>query len=481
MDSGRILIVDDEESILRLLNRLCRSAGYQVETAENGQQALEALRQNTYDVCIADLRLPDSDGITILRAAKQLQSGCEVIILTGHGDVDTAVEALRLGAYDYLQKPIFDLQLIPLTISRAIERQHLARHNARLLQDLQRANRELDYRRKQQIQAINQIGQALSASLQTRDVADVLIHAMLGAVNCDAAAMLLLRKNGDPAWAMVGARRTLSLRARNELVLGMLERLPEEVRPVFEGLRTVELAPSEPGEIDDAVRRREEYASLVIRDELIGMVVIATHDRELLTEESASLFEILVNQGSAALANARLFARARELATKDSLTGLYNHGHFFELLNAEASRAERHGQELAVIMLDIDRQHGLKAINDTYGHQAGDELLCSLARLLEHNLRRADIVARYGGDEFIIMAPQTGQEKALALAERLAQRLRETPFIFGGQEEHITISLGVAVFKPGANDSASNVVSRADKGLYLAKDRGGNQVCMIED
>jgi two-component system cell cycle response regulator len=131
-------------------------------------------------------------------------------------------------------------------------------------------------------------------------------------------------------------------------------------------------------------------------------------------------------------------------------------------------------------MLDIDRQHGLKAINDTYGHQAGDKLLCWIGELLRDNVRLADVVARYGGDEFIIMAPQTGIDKALTLATRVRKILAESEFRYDGETHHITVSIGVAVFQPGHKESASSVVSLADQGLYLAKERGGNQVCMIE-
>src|SRR4030042_651170 len=109
----------------------------------------------------------------VLRRAKELYPTSEIVILTGHGELDSAVEALRLGACDYLQKPIADLDLIPITISRALQRQHLARSNSRLSADLQAANSELDLRRRQQFQFINYIGHALSGALQREGVTKV--------------------------------------------------------------------------------------------------------------------------------------------------------------------------------------------------------------------------------------------------------------------------------------------------------------------
>ena len=148
MAGERVLVVDDEADILQLLERVCQGAGYTVLTAENGAGARRILEQGFVNACVLDLRLPDAHGIEILRYAKQLHPDCQVIILTAHGDLETSIEALRLGAYDYLQKPLLDLQLIPVVISRALERQALAQRNAQLLRDLQEANNELDLRRR---------------------------------------------------------------------------------------------------------------------------------------------------------------------------------------------------------------------------------------------------------------------------------------------------------------------------------------------
>ncbi len=228
---------------------------------------------------------------------------------------------------------------------------------------------------------------------------------------------------------------------------------------------------------DDWVQR--EMGILAVREHVSGAVILAGHDQAAFSEETRAVFGILASQGSVALENAYLFARMRELATRDSLTGLYNHGHFFELLEAEISRAERYKQQLALIMFDHDNR-GLKRINDTYGHQAGDQLLRDVARLVEQNVRRADVVARYGGDEFVVLAPQTSRKAAEVLAERICVRLREREFSVGGHVEHITVSVGLAVFQPGRGETASSMVARADRALYQAKDGGGDQVCLAE-
>jgi len=483
MAGERVLVVDDEVDILQLLERVCRGAGYTVLTAENGAGARRILEQGYVNACVLDLRLPDAHGIEILRYAKQLYPDCQVIILTAHGDLETSIEALRLGAYDYLQKPLLDLQLIPVVISRALERQALAQRNVQLLRDLQEANSELDLRRRQQLQYISYLGHALSGALNSRDVAQVLAQAILESINCEGVGVLLLRSNGaEQPLATIAAKGNISLRSRDALVQAMVARLPKGTSLAPATLEIQELPTASSEATDDKPWRRFESSLLTVREEFQGVVVLASHSEQPFAEEALRFFEILATQGSVALANAHLFVRANELATRDGLTEVYNHRHFFELLEAEISRSERHHLELAVIMLDVDcgRDSGLKAINDTYGHQAGDAALRALAKCLQENIRRADIVARYGGDEFIILAPQTDKGNALALAGRLCGLVRSTPFDVAGHEAHLTMSMGAAVFQPGKGDNANAVVNRADRGVYLAKERGGDQVCIVD-
>ncbi len=504
MAGENILIVDDEESIRGLLERLCLRARYSVTSAESVRSAVAALEGRSFDVLIVDLSLPDGSGIEVLRRAKEVRSESEVIILTGHGTLETAVEALRLGAYDYLQKPVFDLQLILNTVSRALERQRLTSHNARLLLELRAANAEIELRRRQQLQNINFIGQALAGALRAEEVVQLLIRALLGLPESDGAGVLLLHQDSHWApWVLVGSRHTLSIQARESLVSAIVRHLSERCRSFLsisrslaegytlpdaddpqanEGRMEVSaLAGLEPEKTDDAPWRCFEFGLLAIRDDLRGIVALASHRDIPFSEEALEIFRILVTQGSVALDNAYLFERTRELATRDSLTGVYNRRHFFEMLDAEISRSERHDLRLAVIMMDLDKGEdvGLKVINDTYGHQAGDEMLRCVVRFLQSKLRRADVVARYGGDEFIIMAPQTGRAEVVALAGRICEQLAATTLVVAGHNVHVTASMGAAVFRAGSGQGADLLVALADQGLYLAKANGGNQVRMV--
>ncbi len=163
-----------------------------------------------------------------------------------------------------------------------------------------------------------------------------------------------------------------------------------------------------------------------------------------------------------------------ELALRDGLTKLYNRKFFMDRLKPECAFRTRHAGPLALIMLDVDR---FKKVNDTFGHQAGDFVLVKLARSVEPVLRAEDTLARYGGEEFVVLCRDTAEEAALALAERIRERIARSRFQFEGRLIPTTISLGVAcVAGSSGEQSPEALLSAADTALYAAKNNGRNRV-----
>lgn len=480
MAGERILVADDEQGIRNLLQTFCEREGYVVETVPDGESAIAALDEALFDVCIFDLNMPGASGIDALRHAKEVQPEAEVIILTGFADVASAIEALRLGAYDYIQKPVADLDHLAIVIGRALERQQLARRNERLIRELQAANVEIERRRRRELDYIQQIGQAMASALDARDVLQVLVQAVLHAIPSDAAGGLLLAGPHNVApWAVTLSQEPLTPGQQAALIRRMLDEIPEELRPRAEevevqGGKGVAALPDEP-----LPWPRVRCGYLRALDAIEGLVLVASRSEVEDDADEAGVLGVLVAQGSAAVANSRLYARAQDLAVRDGLTGLYNHRFFFESLQAQVERAKHDGSHVAVIMVDLDREHGLKAINDTLGHQAGDELLRQVGRALEAMVRRNDIVARYGGDEFVILSPDSGEREGVALAQRVRRTLAQKVFTISGVEARVTASIGAAISTGAPDDDASAVVSRADRGIYQAKEAGGDQVCFV--
>ena len=166
-----------------------------------------------------------------------------------------------------------------------------------------------------------------------------------------------------------------------------------------------------------------------------------------------------------------LHQEIERIATIDQLTGIYNRHKFEELFALESERSRRFLQPLSLILIDIDH---FKSVNDTHGHDVGDKVLVQLAATVQENIRKIDVFARWGGEEFLVLCPSTDRENVREFAEKLRVAVENTLFPVVGK---ITISLGVSLFDP--QDSFSELFKRADQGLYYAKEHGRNQVSMF--
>ncbi|MFQ3590322.1 MAG: diguanylate cyclase [Chloracidobacterium sp.] len=221
-------------------------------------------------------------------------------------------------------------------------------------------------------------------------------------------------------------------------------------------------------------------ASLETTEKLHGLEVGATDvlAKPVNRKELIMRVKALINQKREFEAMLRAYHSAKHRAITDGLTGLFNHAYFMEKLARKSELVERNGQMLSIIMLDVDR---FKHFNDTNGHEAGNELLRDLSRLMERCFRRSDLLARYGGEEFVVLLPNTPKSQAAILAERLRRRVAEYPF--AGRESQpdgrLTISLGVASL-PSDTSDYKQLLELADRALYRAKQSGRNRVCVVE-
>ncbi|MGQ9702184.1 MAG: diguanylate cyclase [bacterium] len=170
------------------------------------------------------------------------------------------------------------------------------------------------------------------------------------------------------------------------------------------------------------------------------------------------------------------YSRVKHRIWLDPLTGIFNRRYFENQLSKELQRASRYEHPLAILFLDIDK---FKKVNDEFGHQVGDEVLLELAQILERNLRSVDVIARYGGDEFIILLPETKKESAYKTANRILYAIQRYDFFKGNlQIKELGVSIGVASFPEDAGGTYE-LIKKADIALYKAKERGGNQIMVF--
>lgn len=206
--------------------------------------------------------------------------------------------------------------------------------------------------------------------------------------------------------------------------------------------------------------------------EIMGFLALASRQEMRLDFDTAALLSLIGNNISLIAEKIRLFQGTQLLSITDDLTGLYNIRYFYDALSKEIARAKRYMRSFSLIIFDIDN---FKILNDTFGHQAGDEVLRLLAAILKDAARQTDIIARYGGEEFIIILPNTPKHEAVILGNRIREKVEEYNYYVEGNMVRITISGGIATFPEDAEDSKS-LLYASDMALYNAKALGKKQV-----
>ena len=224
----------------------------------------------------------------------------------------------------------------------------------------------------------------------------------------------------------------------------------------------------------------EAQASIIVplraMGKVIGVLFLDRLGGARFEEEELETVRLFANLAAIAIENASLYERTQVRAVTDSLTGVFDHGHFQETLERETKRCERYGEGFSLLMMDLDH---FKAVNDRYGHPRGDEVLKAVAQILSETARESDYVARYGGEEFVLILPRTSSTDGCALAERLRERIAAVP-VASGDAFRVSASVGVADF-PSCGLDARTVLSAADTALLWAKRRGRNCVLYYRD
>jgi len=214
---------------------------------------------------------------------------------------------------------------------------------------------------------------------------------------------------------------------------------------------------------------------ILYQGEILGIMILFSSTSNFFNSNILSAVETCMIQLGVAIANAERYEFTEELSYKDPLTKLFNRRYFETKLDHEFERCLRYERDASLCMIDIDF---FKKINDTYGHQSGDAILKQLAKIIQDSIRKSDVAARFGGEEFIILMPETPLEKAFVAMERLRKKVEENAFAIGVEPFNIslTISIGISCFMPSMTKKEI-FIEQADKALYKAKQSGRNRVC----
>ena len=451
--TARVLVVDDLPANVKLLEARLSAEYFDVVTAGSGLEALSLCERGECDIVLLDVMMPDMDGFEVCRRLKSNPAShhVPVVMVTALDQAADRVRGLEAGADDFLTKPVSDMALVSRVRSltrlkrvtdelrmRAItsreigiqspEREAIAEagHHGRIL--------IVDDRASSSERLVAMLAGEHSVEVEVQ-AGEALFRAAEG--NCELLIVSLSLQNFD-ALRLCSQIRSLE-RTRNLPILLVAE--PESNARLARGL--------EIGVNDYLIRP-------VDKNELLARVRTQIKKKRY-TERLRDNVQLSI-----------------EMAITDALTGLHNRRYMETHLAGLVEQAASRGKPIAVLVLDIDF---FKSINDTYGHDAGDDVLREFALRIRKSIRNIDLACRYGGEEFVIVMPETDMGVATMVAERLRRRIAGEPFPIsqGSKSIDVTLSIGIAALA-GARDTAADMLKRADQALYRAKRDGRNRV-----
>jgi two-component system, cell cycle response regulator len=451
--TARVLVVDDVAANVRLLEARLSAEYFDVVTATSGKEALTVCERAECDLVLLDAMMPDLDGFEVCRRLKTNPAThhIPVVMVTALDQPSDRVRGLEAGADDFLTKPIPELALIARVRSLARLKMVTDELRMRVLTSreigIESPEREAvaDTGRQGRVLIVDDRPSSyerIAAMLTTEHEVEVevdpnqgLFHAADG--NYDLLIVSLGMENFD-ALRLCSQIRSLD-RTRNLPILAITE--PDNNARMVRGL--------EIGVNDFLIRP-------IDKNELLARARSQVRKRRY-TDRLRDNVQMSI-----------------EMAITDALTGLFNRRYMESHLGTLVEQASARGKPLAALVIDIDY---FKAINDNHGHDAGDDVLRDFAMRLKRSIRGIDLACRYGGEEFVIVMPETDMAVAAMVAERLRRRIAGEPFAItqGARTIPVTISIGIAALR-GKDDTAATLLKRADQALYRAKRDGRNRV-----
>ena len=452
--TARILVVDDIPTNVKLLEARLMAEYFQVLTASNGEDALALCESGQCDMVLLDVMMPGMDGFEVCRRLKANPETMHlpVVMVTALDQPEDRIKGLEAGADDFLTKPVNDLALV--TRVKSLVRLKMLTDDLRL-------------------RASNGDELAMNYHSVMEDVGSP--HKRPNIIIVD-----------DRAASYENMVETLSVGNNIEVETNPNDALFRIVEGGYD-LAIISLGL----ENFDSLRLCSHLRSLE-RTRVLPLIVISGSDQE---EVVSRAMEIGVNDYiKRPIDKQELLARLRtqlckkryndclrvsvqqtiEMAVKDPLTNLHNRRYFEMHFSSLFEKSVASKKPITTIMCDIDK---FKAINDTHGHGVGDKVIAEVASRIRKNVRNIDVACRYGGEEFVIIMPDTDISYAYVVAERIRREVEEHPVIAenGAKQIYTTISMGLSCIELD-NDTPEKLMRRADKALYSAKDAGRNQV-----
>ena len=471
----KILVVSDQKKDGNLFEQILGPKGFDIDLISLSEAVEDIIPENNFSAILADYDLIGNRSYRWMELLQKNRSKTCFILYGENKRAEKISEILQAGAYSFISRSNLSKRIYE-TVIGGIENRKTFVDILGMINDLKDVNQSLerekeDLRRKnQEFSFINRLTSEVAYDLNWSMILPRILDAgLLNVINPALLGMLY----------RIGSRWNLAFHlSEKEINKEILEKLKEDIANKFFSLSgekilikdidfhlyssSVKISSSESISFSDQL-----IMPLTLAGKPLGMLVILPKNREELDNGKLELLSTVSNILAMSLKNAQEYHRLKELTVKDGLTGILNHKGFRDIVQKEFHRAKRYNRSLSLIMIDVDN---FKVINDSHGHQAGDIVLKDLADCLKCSLRQADILARYGGDEFSILLPDTEMERAEILLKRVLSTVMNHNFRWKSERIKVKISCGISTTSElECQDNEKELISKADSRLYMAK------------
>jgi diguanylate cyclase (GGDEF)-like protein len=470
-DAKRLLVVEDQRIICRDICKTLEELGYVVcATARSSDEALEQAAAHHPDLVLMDIRIIGQvDGVEVATELKRRHQ-VPVVFLTGNTDEETLQRAFRAEPDGYLSKP-FTRATLRSAIEVAMQRHGVEGRLRRMNQELAEQKGQLE-KRADELALLSEMGDYLQLCDSADEVLAIVARFGRQLFPDDSGALYLVDGSGTTltaaaTWGQGPSQPGFDLDGCRALRRG----------------RTHRVIPPE-----DQLRCAHIEASSTVASVCVPMMTNGSSNGVLSVSfpfevpnapgiwAKEQLATVLTQRVSLTLTNLRIKDQLKRESVLDPLTGLFNRRYMTGVLDREVRLASRSERVFGVIIFDLD---GFKQVNDRFGHAAADKALCDVATLLRSRLRAYDVPIRYGGDEMVVVLPDTNLEGTLAVADKILHGVRDLEIRHQGQVIGVTISAGVAAYPLDGSDPES-ILRAADRALYRAKAEGRDRVVVAE-
>ncbi len=457
MSKGRILVVDDDALSRALCSDMLVGGGFYVKAASSGPEALEVLEEEDFDIVVTDLVMPGMDGLELLEQVKQHNALIDVVVITGHGSMESAIAALKKGAFDYIRKPLNADELF-LTVSHCMDKKKLLEENREMRESIK----------------LFEVSRTLNSTIDVNRLYQISLDALLQTVPSEAGILVFYEGEGKRKKLGIKATKHLEQASAKEIFGLFSSRLMKAMRGKN---KTLVVSGRDLGEKEALTRKG--FNSLLVAPLIIGRVpvgfllTLSKTDRRGYSAMDLRNAGFIAEHASQAFAHAQQYVEAKGMAFIDSLTNLYNSKYLEAALDKELKRADRLKMPATVLFMDIDN---FKAINDGNDHLVGSKMLVQVGAILLKCVREVDTVVRYGGDEYVVILIDADSETGFRVAERIRLSIAKQSFLHDeGLDLKITASIGVATY-PTHTRNSKELLKMADRAMYTAKDISRNRV-----